>query len=505
MQHGVGLGRAGAYNAFFRMGWVPRCVSPSSLPRPDSSDLLIVCESARIDDSAANAIDVWIAAGGLVIASGTSGSWPRFLGGTLLEHCEEANPYSGLAYILDDDAPQLIAPARWSYFRVDAPAPSGEMRFGHVAEVHGERQSPERALISVHSDSPAAIRNGCFLLLNADPFGALQSWLQGQEDLNPWLSWRHRLFWLDELVGFLFDVLARSGVISDNAVGPGIPGLGETTVVLRHDLDHSRDTTYLDLESAAGIPGVHAVLKDANTGFWRSVLGRNSKQESAFHFNTARYSRVANWIRRRVLGLPSRSYLPARSEIAGVGLLRQVRWAKRKGIGIGTLHRHLSFLYYPEIVDALDMVFRSEPDVLGSSSFYRGQLLRWGAERADGAHGTYAEFPDAQFPYWFPFRLAHAGDGGRILDGWETTSMMEVEPDLFEQLLNYRVPRLPQRIFVLTYHPAHANRPTFVNEGCAIWFRHVLNIIGSRDIRVLSMRRVFEIINSSNRRDDKCE
>jgi hypothetical protein len=32
------------------------------------------------------------------------------------------------------------------------------------------------------------------LSLDANPFAAFQSWLQGQSDLAPWLGWRERLF-----------------------------------------------------------------------------------------------------------------------------------------------------------------------------------------------------------------------------------------------------------------------------------------------------------------------
>lgn len=494
MELGEGLGRAGACNAFLRMGFLPELAFPASFPLPRPNDLLLVCESGGLNDTEAGALEKWMGAGGVIVASGMSEAWSRFLGRAVLRPRRETNPYAGLAYLLEGRTAELMAPPRWSFFRLDSAA-AGLVRIGCVATIHGERQTPSRALVTAHVESPAAIRSGQFVLLNGSPFAAFQAWLQGQEVLEPWLAWRHRLFWLDELVAFLRDVLVGCKVLPQQPIGPGIAGLEETTVVLRHDLDHSRDTTYLELESAAKVPGVHAILKDSNSAFWREKLRASSAHESAFHYNTAYYSRIANLLRRKVLRLPPKSYLPAKREIAGNGLLRQVRWANRAGIGTETLHRHLSFIYYPEYIDALDAVFSNEPTVLGGSSFCRGQALRWGVDRADGARGSYADFPDAQFPYWFPFRLAHAGDGGRLLRGWETASLMEVEPGMLEQWLNYRIAGLPQRVLVLNYHPAHANRSNFTEGGCVVWFREVLDLLEARGANVMTLREVFEKLN----------
>jgi hypothetical protein len=492
MELGEGLGRAGAFNAFLRMGFLPELASPASLPLPGPNDLVLVCASGGLNEAETTALERWMGAGGVVVASGISAAWARFLAGATLESRRETNPHAGMAYLLEGRTAELVAPPRWPFFHLKSAAAADLVRVGCVATIHGERQTPSRALVTAHPESPAAIRSGQFVLLNGSPFAAFQAWLQGQEDLEPWLAWRHRLFWLDELVAFLREVLVRCKALPQQPSGPGIAGLGETTVVLRHDLDHSRDTTYLELEDTANVPGVHAILKDRNTAFWREKLRASSAHESAFHYNTAHFSRMGNILRREVLRLAPKPYLPAKSAIAGNGLLRQVRWAKRTGIGTETLHRHLSFIYYPEYIDALDAVFRNEPVVLGGSSFCRGQVLRWGVDRADGARGSYADFPDAQFPYWFPFRLAHAGDGGRLLRGWETASLMEVEPGMLEQWLNYRIAGLPQRVLVLNYHPAHANRSNFTEGGCVVWFREVLDLLRSSGVKVMTMRDVFE-------------
>ena len=160
------------------------------------------------------------------------------------------------------------------------------------------------------------------------------------------------------------------------------------------------------------------------------------------------------------------------------------------------MHRHLPFIFYPELVDALDTVYENEKGVLGSNSFFRGQVLRWGIDYVDGLRGTFGDFPDPQFPYWFPFRLAHAGHGGRMLRGWESTSMMEIEPGLVEQMLDYRIPGLMQKVLILNFHPAHAKGSTFAKEGCVNGFRETLDLCNSRGVEVRPLAEVFRILNN---------
>jgi hypothetical protein len=491
MEDGRGLGQTGAFNAFLRMGFLPVECPLEQLPRASTGDVVSISASAALSNASVERLRQWTADGGIALAGGLSASWSAFLPGLQLAPFRKVHPYGAFAFVLDGRA-ELLLPPQWSMFKVTGRS-DGTTRLGQLALAHGERQTPARALLTPLPDCPALVAHGGFFLLNGDPFAAFQAWLQGQEDLQPWIAWRHRLFWLDEWVGFMRSMLVRAGALPEREP-PGVAALPRTTVVLRHDLDDSSDDTYLSLEDSAGVRGVHAVLKDANTSYWRERLARAPGHESAFHYNSGRSPRARNLIRRK-LRRPPMSYLPARSEIAGSGLLEQVRWAKRNRVGIGTLHRHLTFLYYPEYVDALDAVFANEPGVLGASSYFRCHLLRWGADRCDGARGTYAEFPDAQFPYWFPFRLAHAANGGRMLSGWESASVMEIEPGLVDQMLRHRVPGLAQRVLILNFHPAHANKPTFAADGSVEWFRGVLDLLREAGVEVMTLEQVFQALN----------
>ena len=500
---GEGLGTVGAWNVLFRLGLHPRWLDPEHAHGVRKGDTVFAVADSHLTTAYRSAIGTLIGHGATVVVSGSMRAWAEYLP---KEACPETvasdYPYAALAWVAAGRKPQVIAPPGWPYARI---AKSENFKtIGLLVAIRGERQSPERALVTPLPNAPALVQYGQLFFLNGSPFAAFQAWLQGQESLNPWLQWRHRLFWLDEFVSDLAGVFRDHGILAepDFADTPG--ALPSTTVILRHDLDHSRDTSYMELERREGVPAVHAVLKDENTAFWLKVLRNAPNHEVAFHYNTGQYGRWREAIRKR-LGLRARSYRPDRKSVVGNGLLRQVRWAKRRGIGVATLHRHLGFLIYPEWIDAMHRVFEAEPEVLGASSLFRAQVLRWGNECVDGAVSTSGEFPDSQFPYWFPFKLAHAGLGGLPLRGWETTSVMEIEPELFEQMLDHQVPMLRQRVFSIIYHPAHAHRPTFSPNGSLAWWREILRIIRERGIKVMTPRDLFMRLNAQIEKENSFE
>jgi len=491
---GRGLGPAGAWNLLWRVGCRPFEARPGR--RPDAGDVLFVCVPPPVSESTIAFVRQWLTDGGVVVATTPDMAWGMFLAHSRLLPAESDYPYAALACLLPGRPPDLLAPPRWPFVKVEGVGAAASS--GTLALVHGERQTPGRALVTAVPEAPARLRQGRFLFLNGDPFSAFQAWLQGQEPLDSWLAWRHRLFWLDEHAAWLTRVLEDEGVIPSAENRTGVPGLGETTVVLRHDLDESRDTSYLDEEVARGLTGVHCVLRDRNTRFWVDLLSGRREQEMAFHYSTlTRPSAVAR-LTARLDGEPL-ALRPSRPAVAGRGLLDQVRWAKGHGIGTATLHRHGGFLFYPEWVDALDAVLDAEPEVLGGSSLFRGQVLRWDHDGFVPEAGSVGDFPDAQFPLWLPFRLAHAGREGRMLRGWETASIMESEPALVEQMLKHRIPGLRQRVLTLGYHPAHARRPTFRAEGSAAWFRDVLELVRENGAEVRTLRDVYHACDEAVR------
>jgi hypothetical protein len=494
--NGTRLGACGIWNFLWRLGYHPRDIDSASLPASCAGHVLFAQLEPGASDTNVAAARQWMDRGGHVVLSGDPVSCGAVERVGQWEFSLPENPYAGLAYVVAG-GPSLVAPAGWSFGRSGAPT-TGVRHVGQLALVGGERQTPSRALVSVIPDAPAVAisADGLCCYLNGNPFAGFQAWLQGQEDLQPWLAWRHRLFWLDEWVSDLAGVLQQAGV---PAFGqrPGIAGLGATTVVLRHDVDFSRDTSYYDEATARGVPTTYAVLDDGNRAFWLKHLARQPQHEAAFHYTTG----GRDWIgtaRRRMSGQSGGTMKPDFTATTGGGLLRQVRRAKDRGIGIATLHRHMLFMRYPEWVDGLDEVFDHEAAVLGGSSLFRAQVVRWGGTASDGVSASTGEWPDAQFPLWLPFKVCHAADGGRRLRGWESTSIMEPEPGFVAQLLDYRVPHVPQRVITIGFHPAHATRPTFAAGGSIGAFKEVLSLLAERRIDVRTLRDVYSLAHDSS-------
>jgi hypothetical protein len=493
MEHGAFLGEAGIWNYLWRLGFHPSILKGAEiLAQASNGDLIFVCATTELENHDIECLQTCLARGITIISSGYAEAWNFIINNPETYYFE--NPYGALAYIIGNRNISIIAPPGWDYMHLQN-SDNNYTAIGCIAAIHGERQTPNRALVS-KLGAPAIIKKNNFYYLNGNPFAAFQSWLQGQESLLPWLNWRHRMFWLDEWVSDISGILESIGVFSLQESRPGIKGLSKTTIVLRHDLDSSRDTSYLEEEMARELVAVYAILIDDNTSFWVDYLNKIPEFETAFHYNTCMNSAFKD-IYYRIFHRSDLPYLPNYNSVTRKGLLHQVNLAKRKGINAKTLHRHASFLIYPEWIDAMDEVLNNIESLTGSSSLFRGQVLRWGVDRVDNIRGYVGDFPDAQYPLWFPFRVAHAGYCGKILRGWETTSLIEPEPELVQSLIDYHIPYLSQRVITLNYHPAHANHKTFVKTGSISSFKKLLDIIQERQIPVELLQTVYNKANVS--------
>ena len=84
-----------------------------------------------------------------------------------------------------------------------------------------------------------------------------------------------------------------------------------------------------------------------------------------------------------------------------------------------------------------------------------------------------------------------------MLRGWESTSLMEAEPELVEQLLDHEVPGIPQRLITLGYHPAHARSRTFARQGLLPAFRRLLASLSDRGAAIRTLREVHRLCDES--------
>jgi len=320
------LGAVGVWNFLLRIGIHAEFITEKKISLlPQDGRLFVVLDAPLVDIGIIRQLRKLVEDDYQVIASGSPGVWMVLLPELFKGKTDKFdNPYAALAYGFEGEPAEIIAPPLWNFFTFHENPVSGIKQLGCLLAIQGERQTPSRALLFKHSQSPAIIQKDNFIYLNGSPFHSFQAWLQGQEDLNPWLQWRHRLFWLDEMAAYLRFLLVETGVLPKSLQTILAPELGETCIVLRHDLDGSRDASYLKAEEHYGIPGVHGVLRDSNAKFWVKILNQFPKHESAFHYNTGRYSRKHNWIRQK-LGLSSLSYRPDRRDVKGNGLYKQVQ------------------------------------------------------------------------------------------------------------------------------------------------------------------------------------
>ena len=75
--------------------------------------------------------------------------------------------------------------------------------------------------------------------------------------------------------------------------------------------------------------------------------------------------------------------------------------------------------------------------------------------------------------------------------------MMEIEPELFVQMLDYKIKELPQRIITLNFHPAHARQATFYKNGSLDSFKEILDIIEKQKITVMPLAETYQLANNS--------
>lgn len=372
------------------------------------------------------------------------------------------NPYAGLAWKLPNRRPLLMAPQGWG-FAAARQAPEGVRALGQLLAVFGERQTPSNAVLKpLHA--PVGWSGRDYIYLNGKPFAAFQAWLQGQEDLLPWLNWRSRLFWLDEWVTDLTETLSQWKVPLHFGQTRGNRKKKTFHIILRHDLDHSKDTSYLDEEVKQGIPATHGVLKDENMDFWIKKLNPLKNHETVFHYETAERC-LKETVKARWRGNKECHVKPAAQKIAGRGLEKQVWEAKKLGLEFSSLTRHRGFLLYPEWIDALDYVYGRFGEITASSSMFRGSIMRWGVRYPDSHNVSVWHHPDCPSPFWWPFKIAHAGIQGKILPGWEFSCFMETEVEHFQKIVKSKLPNLPKFLLTIIYHPAHSKAPTFYNWG----------------------------------------
>ncbi len=504
--YGETLSQAGAFNFFLRVGYSPIIIGGDCLnTTAQKGDVVIFDVPKGLPEPSRTLLEQVLDSPASVILSGDLAAIPTEILGLQFEALTAETPYNTFALSTKNQT-LPICPAKWPIFRTTSTLSSRWRGSGLLVEIFGNRidhavalrRSVPQGVSAIYASKPDPLSGRSICCINGRIFAAFQSWLQGQEDLAPWLGWANRLCWLDDYVEFIFGELFSSSPALKNLMADKIGH--DTTVTLRHDNDDSIDFGFMEIEKASGSPATYAVLDDHNSDIWVKKLSSDPLFETALHYSTIVPKYDLPELLRKIIdriglyGLINGTKISA--EAIGRGRLRkQLLKAKKHGINMKTIHRHFAYLPYPEYIDALDSVFNPSFGVIGAMSLFRAQIFRWGSKSLDGESSNTVSWPDVQIPYWYPFRIAHAADRGRILPGWEASLMLEPEPELVNQVLESRYCYIKLRHINFGYHPFNANGSDFLHKAPKESVHDVIEICRLRKVKIKRYDNFIEELN----------
>lgn len=447
------------------------CARPDVL---DQYDTVFAANAAHLADAAVAALCPWVGGDRRLVVSGPTNLDPGLLGLTSYG-CRTAEGYLGLGWAGE---PYLTGPPGYrtgvcaASLRARAVAPA----FEYPADISPARTAPARPC----GEAVVATANTLYF---AHPvfeyFGGL---LNGQLDLGPVLAWGFRHKYLDRLGWVLAEILKGNGLrrLWDVRLKPF--GAARGAVVLRHDVDGSDDTTYLDYEARHGIPATYAVLVDANRETWLRAVAAVPHLEAAFHFETQHASDPAR---------------PAPRKVSRRGLNRQFAAAAgRYRIPAATGHRHYCHFLYPETIDAARFLYDRRKDLLGLGTRFRCTTYRYGCRRPGAPQAPALPHPETQVPFWFPFRLVWSTTSGtEALRGWDVTSAIEPDPETTDAIL-CQDGFLDHGVYTLGFHPAHCHGKSFRPQGNWEWFLHAIERARLEGYHLATCQWIYEAMHS---------
>jgi len=457
----------------------------TNVTRLEPYHTLILPHCIGLPTRSSQILETWVKRGGHLLVTGQSDLPPELLGLSEVNWYQPKG-YSAMRYGKYD----LIVGYRGYTMGIGRVA-SGSQVLASAFEVSNPAEG-----VSGEDDSsigPAVIQNGKVIYIGLPLFETFGALIQGHVNFEDMRVWGHRYKYLDWVCRCIKDLLEEAGWnhLWTVRVKPWGPYSG--IVVLRHDVDSSMDTTYLDYEVRKHIPATYAILNDRHSQYWLKAVSGHPGAEASYHFDTTP-EEGAKWSRnfKKGEGGTRRTF----RKTSGKGLWRQFKKARNgKGIPIVTGQRHNSFFHYPEMIDAMDYLYGQGPEILGLGTMFRFTNFMYGA-RKDNDEGAYViKHPDTSVPFWFPFKLCYASaNGHHILRGWDITHVLEPEPWLTEHLLDQRE-YLGDGVYTLGFHPAHCWGKSFRPEGNWQWFEYAVEWGQSCGFLFATCREVFERIS----------
>ena len=446
---------------------------------------LIVPHAVALSDEVRKAVIAWVDEGGYLLVSGRTDIPKELLGISKIEWYQPQG-YTSIEY----KGSQMIAGYRGYTVGLGEPAPGSEvLASAYETKSLGKGTDFEE----YHPLGPAVIKSGKVIYITLPFFETIGAMLQGHVNFEEIRGVGHRFKYLDWLSRFLKDILEGADWrhLSHVRVKPW--GEYQGVVVLRHDVDESTDTTYLNYERKRNIPATYAILDDHRRKHWLNAVALHPETEAAYHFDTSS-EKITRF--EKLLRLMGGVSSKVSSKADGKGLWRQIMKARDSlGIPILTGQRHNSFFHYPEIVDAMDYLYEQEKEVLGLGTMFRFTNFMYGAKDNNDEHTYIVKHPDTSVPFWFPFKLWYASANRHYaLRGWDITHMLEPEPWLTEHLLNQEE-YIDDGVYTLGFHPAHCWGKSFRPEGNWQWFEKAVELGYSHGYLFATCKEVFERMN----------
>ena len=312
-------------------------------------------------------------------------------------------------------------------------------------------------------------------------FGAL---FQGHLDIKPIYEIlpSKRCFYLDLATIFLKKLFKKIGIKESCKIEIDSVDLRKNIMILKHDVDYSRNLEYLKFELENHIPATFAILVDKNKDFWLSNIPENDFIEKSYHFPANLRGKLNNIT--HILKLDFNKILTIKKN-----LYHQVKSAKNHGIPINTIHRHGSKFYYPETVDGLGYLYRQLPEIKGSMTMFRFSNFQF--SKSEFSKNYTIEHPDVSVPFWFPFKLKEASiESKEEIRGWEMGQF--IEPDIKHINSVFDSSRSLPGIFSFDFHPAHAKTDTFNPGGNFKWFEYAVKRARENHWLILNYRDVCQ-------------
>jgi len=446
---------------------------------------LMVPHAVALPDEVRKALMAWVDQGGCLLVTGRTDIPKKLLGVSNVEWYQPQG-YTGIDY----KGHQLITGYRgYTVGLVEPTSGSEVLASGYETKGLGK----ETDFKEHHPLGPAVIQSGKVIYITLPLFETIGAMLQGHVNFEEIRGVGHRFKYLDRLGRFVKDILeeARWQHLWHVRVKPW--GEYSGVVVLRHDVDESTDTTYLDYEQKNHIPATYAILDNHHRPHWLDAVANHPEAEAAYHFDIG--TERITWFEQLLVRLKGDTP-PVSNKADGKGLWNQMKKARDLlGIPISTGQRHNSFFHYPEIVDAMNYLYKEEPEVLGLGTMFRFTNFMFGARTKEDDNTYVVQHPDTSIPFWFPYKLWYASaDHHHMLRGWDITHVLEPEPWLTEHLLDQEE-YLEDGVYTLGFHPAHCRGKSFRPEGNWQWFEKAVELGHSHGYLFATCREVFERMN----------